>query len=416
MSSKVLFCATVDYHFEMFHLPVLRWFQEQGWEVHVAACGTKKLPYTDKKFNLPFQRSPFKWRNIQAYRQLKRLMEEHHYEVVHCHTPVGGVLSRLAARSFRRKGTKVLYTAHGFHFYRGAPWRNWLIYYPVEKIMSAFTDCLITINKEDHRLANERKFHASSIVHIHGVGVDPVQFKPLRPHFRAFLRAEYGFSENDLLIVYVGEFNANKNQQLLIRAFAAARQALPEAKLLLVGKGPLLDPCRQLAKSLKVDDAVLFLGYRKDVQWLMPMCDIAASTSLREGLPVNILEAMAAGLPVLATKNRGHNELIQHQKGGFVCHSNDLPSLVDALQSLCASARLRHEMGQYNLVRAKRYHLSNVLSELIPLYEQITGKKKQYLKARSGQSDPNSSATGRHDYEQGRSGDDVDELLSSYGP
>ena len=154
----------------------MKWFKEQGWEVHVAASGNMNLPYVDQKFDIPIQRSPLVIKNIQAYQDLNVLINEHQYEIIHCHTPMGGVLARLAARNARKNGTKVIYTAHGFHFCKGAPITNWLLYYPIEKILASFTDCLITINQEDYQLATKR-FKTKQIEHVNGVGVNIEEFK-----------------------------------------------------------------------------------------------------------------------------------------------------------------------------------------------------------------------------------------------
>lgn len=151
MKKKVLFCATVDYHFKAFHLPYFRWFQEQGWEVHTAANGQLELPYVNQAHLIPIQRSPFHVRNRLAYVELKKLLAKEHYDFIHCHTPMGSVIGRLAAKGTRKKGTKVLYTAHGFHFWQGAPLQNWLLYYPIERFLARYTDALITINGEDFK-------------------------------------------------------------------------------------------------------------------------------------------------------------------------------------------------------------------------------------------------------------------------
>ena len=178
MQKRILFCATVDYHFSSFHLPYMKWFKDQGWEVHVAAAGKMDLPFTDQKFDIPIVRSPFNRNNIKAYDQLKKIIDQNDYKMIHCHTPMGGVLARLAARQARKMGTKIIYTAHGFHFCKGAPLANWLLYYPIEKTLSRLTDCLITINTEDYQLA-KKKFKAEKIEHVHGVGVNTEVFKPV---------------------------------------------------------------------------------------------------------------------------------------------------------------------------------------------------------------------------------------------
>ncbi|GGP14058.1 glycosyltransferase family 4 protein [Oceanobacillus neutriphilus] len=318
MPNKILFCATVDYHFKAFHLPYMKWLQKQGWEVHVAAAGNIDLSYTDKKYNIAIQRSPFHSANIKAYKQLKDIIHQNNYSIIHCHTPFGGVLTRMAAKETRKKGTKVIYTAHGFHFCKGAPIQNWLFYYPIERMLSRYTDTLILINQEDYHLARTHKFKAGSIEHVHGVGVDTEKYKPVHENKKRELRKSFGYNADDLLLFYAAEFNKNKNQQLLLHAMALLKDKVPNAKLLLAGEGPLLKSCQQLAHQLGVSGVVNFLGFRKDINQILPMCDIGVASSLREGLPVNIMEAMACGLPVIAVDNRGHRELIENGKHGWI--------------------------------------------------------------------------------------------------
>ncbi|MFC3884770.1 glycosyltransferase family 4 protein [Bacillus songklensis] len=368
MPGKVLFCATVDYHFKAFHLPYMKWFKEQGWEVHVAASGNMDLPYVDKKYNIPIQRSPFNPANFYAYKELKAIMDQNKYKIVHCHTPMGGVLARLAARRARKEGTKVIYTAHGFHFCKGAPLLNWMIYYPIEKGLARYTDCLITINEEDYNLAVNHRFKAKRIEHVHGVGVDTEKFQPLNEDKKHELRRSYGYEPDDFLMFFAAEFNKNKNQQLLLHAFSLLKDEVPNAKLLLAGKGPLLDDCRDLATRLGIENMVHFLGHRSDISSLLQICDLAVASSLREGLPVNIMEAMACGLPVVASDNRGHRELIKDKINGYV-----IPPANDRLFSarileLAQSNDMRKKMGIESVKHLKTYSLSHVHSELNKIY------------------------------------------------
>lgn len=204
---RVLFTATVDSHIINFHIPYLRWFKERGYEVHVASKGDVNIPFVDVKYNIPFERSPFKSVNYKAYKELKEIIDRNSYELIHCHTPVGGVLTRLAAKNARTKGTKVLYTAHGFHFYKGAPLINWLLYYPVEKWLSRYTDCLITINEEDYRRAKKGNFKAKSIKFVNGVGIDLNEFTPQTKEKKKQLRKKYGYSDDDFILMYAAELN-----------------------------------------------------------------------------------------------------------------------------------------------------------------------------------------------------------------
>ncbi len=368
MSKKVLFCATVDYHFKAFHLPHMKRFQEQGWEVHVAASGNMELPYTDEKYNIPIQRSPFHIRNISAYRVLKKLIEENNYDIIHCHTPVGGVLARLAARRVRKVGTKVLYTAHGFHFCKGAPLLSWMLYYPIERMFARYTDCLITINEEDYKRAVNHGFRAKRIEHVHGVGIDTERFKPVDEISRDKLRGKFGYKKNDFLMFYAAEFNKNKNQQLLIKALAEIKNEIPNARLLLAGKGPLMNNCINLVDELNLSSRVDFLGYRNDLEEILPMCDVAVASSFREGLPVNIMEAMACGLPIIATDNRGHKELVHQGTNGYIAPVNNYKIFSGYVESLYKDINFREQIKKDSIDIVKPYSISQVNSELKDIY------------------------------------------------
>ncbi|MDC0703003.1 glycosyltransferase family 4 protein [Priestia sp. AB] len=382
MSNKVLFCATVDFHFQAFHLPYMKWFKEQGWEVHVAASGNMKLPYADQKYNISIQRSPFHMGNMKAYRELKTVINENKYNIIHCHTPMGGVLARLAARKARKQGTKVIYTAHGFHFCKGAPPVNWLFYYPIEKTLAHYTDCLITINQEDYQLATQH-FKAKRIEHVHGVGINTENFKPANEKEKIHLKESFGYHPDDFLLFYAAEFNKNKNQQLLLQSLALIKDEIPHAKLLLAGKGPLLENCRELAANLGIFHMVEFLGYRNDLQKIVPMCDVAVASSLREGLPVNIMEAMACGLPIVACSNRGHIELVQESLNGYIVPANEYQTFSLRILEIYRSKKLYRKMSMESKRIIRNFSLNQVTKELSNVYlrymaEDIDESKGKY--------------------------------------
>ncbi|WP_130858634.1 glycosyltransferase family 4 protein [Gracilibacillus phocaeensis] len=371
MAHKILFCATVDYHFKAFHLPYMQWFQKQGWEVHVAAAGNINLPYTNQQYRIAIQRSPFHRSNLAAYKQLKEIIDQNHYTMIHCHTPFGGVLARLAARETRKQGTRVLYTAHGFHFCKGAPVANWLFYYPIEKYLSRYTDALILINQEDYELAKKHKFHATSIEHVHGVGVDTEKYKPIDKQKKRELRKSLGYQADDFLLFYAAEFNKNKNQQLLVHAMALVQEQVPNARLLLAGEGPLFEHCQQLASELGVVDRIDFLGFRKDIDQLLPMCDVGVASSLREGLPVNIMETMACGLPVVAVDNRGHRELIDHNKSGWLLSSPHALDFANQLIDVSKMAETELMFGKHAREKIESlYTVDRILMEKRKVYEK----------------------------------------------
>ena len=239
---KVLLTATVQSHICQFHRPLAEVLHAHGCEVHVAARDNLaeknglKLDFADKVYDVPFSRSPKSPDNIRAYRELKKILDREHYDVVHCNTPMGGIVTRLAARKTRKAGTKVFYTAHGFHFYKGASRKNWLVFYPIERIFARLTDKLITINQEDFALASAK--FAAEVARIHGVGVNEGRYFPVSDREQQRLRQELGFTREQKLILCIGELLPNKNQAMAIRMMPRILEEFPDALLLLAGNGP----------------------------------------------------------------------------------------------------------------------------------------------------------------------------------
>lgn len=373
---KILLTATVQSHICQFHRPLVEMLREHGdCEIHVAARNNLaeknglKLDFVDQVFDVPFERSPFDPKNIRAYRELKRILAENQYDFIHCNTPVGGVVTRLAARSLRKKGTKVFYTAHGFHFYEGAPKKNWLTYYPVERMLAGKTDKLITINEEDFRLA-ENKFSCRA-EHIHGVGVNASRYCPVTPEEAAELKARYGFAPEDRLLLCVGELLPNKNQQQVIRAMPAILSRVPEAKLLLAGNGSNRPALEELTASLGLEEHVTFLGYCTVLQDYQRFIDVGVSCSIREGLGVNLIEAMLNRNPVVATRNRGHNELVTDGENGYLVDVGDVDGLCDKIAELLEDPVRMTAMGERGYEIAQKYTTESVKKELQKIYFEM---------------------------------------------
>lgn len=310
---KVLFVATVvKKHIMEFHTPYLKMFKEMGWKTVVAARNDYEnpadcvIPYCDCYYDIPFERNPLKRQNIKAYFSLKRLIDTGNYDIVHCHTPVGGILARFAARDARKKGLKVIYTAHGFHFYKGAPLLNWLLFYPVEWLCSWWTDVLITINKEDYRLA-KRKFHAKNTEYVQGVGIDVSKFQDGLIDIEE-KRKSLGLQKNDIMLFSVGELNKNKNHSVVI--YALAKMKNYQLHYFIAGSGKLKGNLKKLSKKLGIEKQVHLLGYRNDIVQLLQAADIYLLPSRREGLNVSLMEAMASGVPCIVSRIRGNTDLI----------------------------------------------------------------------------------------------------------
>ena len=370
MTKKVLLTATVQSHICQFHKPLMKLLQENGYEVHVAARDNLAeknglaMEYADKVYDIPFDRSPFSTKNIKAYKELSKVLAENDYEIIHTNTPMGGMVTRLAANKYRKKnGTKVFYTAHGFHFYEGAPKKNWLIYYPIEKSMSRFTDTLITITNEDYKLATE-KFHCN-VVHMHGVGANSTKFYVMGDEEKAKLRDELGYSQDAPIILNVGELNANKNQKSVIRAMKKVVEKLPNAKLLIAGNGPELENHKALISELGLENNIELLGYTTEIFKYMNICDVLVACSYREGLPLNLMEAMLCGKPIVASINRGHKELVENGKNGFLVPPEDVDAYAQKILEVLDNP---HPFSQNAVSLVKPFTDVNVLNELKGLY------------------------------------------------
>lgn len=369
---KVLLVATVQSHICQFHRPLVAMLHEHGCEVHVAARNNLaeknglKLDFVEQVFDVPFQRSPFSPKNLEAHKQLKKVIDTGCYDVVHCNTPVGGVLGRLAARKARKHGTEVFYTAHGFHFYKGAPKKNWLIWYPVEKFMCRYTDKLITITQEDYDLASEKL--PTHVARIHGVGANSGKFRKLSETECAALRRELGYAEDEELLLCTGELLPNKNQITAIRAMDVLRKKQPNVRLLLAGNGPTLAELQAEVVVLGLQNYVEFLGYRTDLERYANIADVIISCSYREGLPMNIVEGMLLGKPVVASYNRGHRELIVPDVTGYMVPPADANAFAEKISVLLDDPALAACMGQAGCEKAQLYADVNVQRELECIY------------------------------------------------
>lgn len=361
-SKKVLFVATVDSHIINFHIPYLKLFREKGYEVHVCTGEEGKIPYCDKKYSISIKRNPYKIDNIVAIKQLKNIINENNYEIIHCHTPMGSVVTRLAAKEARKNGTRVIYTAHGFHFYKGAPLLNWLIYYPIEKWLSKYTDCLITINQEDYELAKKKFKKCKQIELVHGVGFNTKKFDiEISEQELDKLRKQIEIDKKNIVLTYVAELNKNKNQILLIKTIEELIKEDKKYRLLLIGDGNKKQEYEKYIEQHYLQDYVKILGKRTDIPQILKLTNIYVASSLREGLPINILEAMYMGLPIIATNNRGHRELIKGEENGDIINNN-IDELKDRITKMCES---EEQIKKYNI---DQYKIETVEEKMHKIY------------------------------------------------
>lgn len=298
---------------------------------------------------------------LKSIRKIKALAKINNYRLMHCHSPIGSVVARLAFKRSRKCGTKVVYTAHGFHFYKGAPKLNWLLFYPIEKHFSKHTDVLITINKEDYEFA-QTHLKANQVVYIPGIGIDTVLFDEAVDCEEK--KREFGLLDTDLIVFSVGELNQNKNHETIIKAIAKADN--PNIHYFIAGKGEKADDLSQLAKTLNVN--LHLLGYRTDIPQLYKMADIYVFPSYREGLSVSLMEAMASGLACVVSKIRGNVDLIDEDKGGYLCLPNDENMFFEKINAVLCDIEKNRQFGQYNKDKIQAFDKDIVLKKIAQLY------------------------------------------------
>ncbi len=346
--------------------------QELGIEFHIAGNWTGYNNLADKSADekkygirihqIDFIRTPYDPRNIKAYRQVVELIKREQFDVIHCNTPIGGVIGRLAGKRCRVK--KIIYEAHGFHFFKGAPMINWMIYYPIEKWLAHYTDYLITINKEDFKQAKGFHLKTNGVVcYVPGVGIDLQEYSDIQ-QYRDAKRNELGIQNEDIVIISVGELNANKNNGVIISALAKLKN--PHIQYCICGVGENKEKLQVLARKLGIEKNVHFLGFRSDIKELYSASDIFVLPSFREGLSRSIMEAMAAGLPCIVSRIRGNVDLISNKK--MLCDPNSIDNFAKAIYDLAASKSKREETGKQNSVNIHCYSLEEVVALMVSIY------------------------------------------------
>lgn len=368
-NKKILYIASTEIHLCSFHLPYLKWFKKQGYEIHVAYNGQNAIPDADILWSIPFGRSPIDKQNYSAYNSLKKVVTTNHFELIHCHTPMASFITRLASRFTRRKGTKVLYTAHGFHFFQNGPIKNWLLYFPAEWLLSYFTDAIITINKEDFNILHSKRFLSRNKYLINGIGINPDRLKSSTNGNKNELRTKLGYSKQHILVLYIAEFIDRKNHQFIIENIPKVIILCPNIKFLFAGGGILRDKMEVLASKKGIEKYVDFLGFRKDIGSFISICDIGISASKQEGLGLGIAEMMFNALPVIVTKDRGHNEMVTNHENGLMFNQNDENQFVTHLISLYKNSDLRVSLGKKGKETIAKFMIDESLDQMAKIYK-----------------------------------------------
>ncbi|MGG1514139.1 glycosyltransferase family 4 protein [Paenibacillus oryzisoli] len=366
---KVAYVATVYSHLAVFHIPFIQRLKSQGYAVHAYGgqdhCKVDLQQSSIECRDISFSRNPLALRNLKALITLTKWFKREQYDLIHVHTPNASVICRIAAKLAGCRN--VVYTAHGFHFFKGASWVNWLFYYPVEWLMAFWTDVLVTINQEDYERASKLSVRKKA-AYIPGVGVDVQAYRGVNEQVIDNLRDELGIKKTDFIVLCVAELNRNKNQeQLIYSAYELHKKGVP-VQCLLVGTGAKSGYLRSLVKQLQMEHCIHLLGFRKDIPNLMQLADTVALLSRREGLPKVILEALAAGKPMVVTDVRGSRELVSSGVNGYVVPVGGDQETIQALQLLYSNQELRREMGRNSYAQASQYDLKQIMAMLDEVY------------------------------------------------
>ena len=370
-NKKIMMITTTDNMIWQFMLPHIRHLESLGNSIECVCARTGF--WTDElknKHNLvvheiDFGRNPIKLKNFKGYKQLKKLQEERKFDLVYCQQPVGGMMGRLIGKKFK---IPVIYTAHGFHFYKGCPLVNKLVYKPVEKWLSKYTDILITINEEDYQSALKMK--AKKVFKINGIGIDDNKIK-VEDFDKVAFKKELGLTETDKVILTVSEINQNKNYITMLQTIKLLVEKDKSYKFVSCGTGVWEDKIKNYAKDLGIEGNVIFLGYRKDISKIMQTTDVFFHASYREGLTLSVMEAMSFGIPCVVSNVRGNRDLIEDCKGGFVCEPTDAEGFADKLQILFENKEIYKEFSEFNKKESEKYTVKKVIEQLQKIYEEV---------------------------------------------
>lgn len=379
---KVLIVASVISFIEWFNKENLEFLQnEMSCEVHIA-CNFEYMNDTDeirtKKYinnlkekgfvlhNIKFARNPLVKENIKAYFQLKTIIYENKFDLIHCHTPTVSMMTRIVSRKARKKGSVVIYTCHGFHFHSSSPKKNWIIYYPVERILSRYCDYIVTINMEDFKRA--KTFYTSNVRYIPGVGVDIKRIQDVSIN-KAEYKKKIGIPFDGIMLLSIGELIERKNHEVIIRALAKLQSV--NIYYVICGKGPLEEYLVELSKQLGIEEYVIFLGFRNDIPQLLHAADISALPSKIEGLGLAGIEAMSAGVPLVSSNVHGIIDYVINGKTGFSCSPNDVNCFAKSIEKLVSNKGLRESMSKDCMETVEPYEINNALHAMWDIYREI---------------------------------------------
>jgi glycosyltransferase EpsD len=368
---KVLICASTISHINNFHLPYLKFFKDEGFEVHLAVSGKESTQYVDVLHPVPIRKSFLSSKNILAVLKLRDIIKTERFNVIILHTTLAAFIARLGVVLAGKGSAKVINTVHGYFFWNGCGVFKKRLYRLPELLLRGVTDCVVVMNNEDYTAAQKLVKKGGLVVQVPGMGADASRFIPASDEEKRQTRRELGISVDAFTLVYAAEFSKRKNHAEIIQALAEIKKSIPRAVLILCGTGALLSDIKAEVDALGLHDNVRFPGLQSHMEAIYKACDLALSTSKSEGLPFNVLEAQLCALPVVASKIRGHTDLIEHGVNGWLYTPGDTAALAETILSVYHSPDRGRRQGTAASLSAKRYSLEAAYKENTAVYKQF---------------------------------------------
>lgn len=367
---KILFVASTLSHIENFHLPYLERFKNQGYIVHVMGRANNKFEilYTDQILSIPFEKNMFSFKNFIIAFKIAKVIRANNYDIVSIHTSLAAFFTRLGIMLSLKKPKLVINTVHGYLFDDKSSFFKKTIMLLAENFTKCVTDIIIVMNSLDYDIAKKNNLYKKNLYLINGMGINLSLFPPISTQNKISLRQKYNFSVDDFILIYVAEFSKRKNQKFLLESlFKLNKKRANNIKLLLLGDGKLLAELKNYSEELEIDKNIIFTGYTKNTCEYYQLSDICVSSSRSEGLPFNIMEAMSIGLPIVASKVKGHTDLVAQNENGFLFEYDNIDEFCNYILSLYESKELQIKMSTKSTELSKEYSLSAVLPKTIDI-------------------------------------------------
>ena len=372
---KVLVAASTLSHIENFHIPYLKYFKDNGFEVHIIGKKNNKLkiPYVDKIIYIDFEKKMLSIKNVINILKISKLIRTEKYYLIYTHTVLASFLIRAGIIFSLTKIPVMINTVHGYLFDKNSSWLKKIIMISAEKLVSCVTDYILVMNSEDFDIAKKYNLYKKKLFLIKGMGFNSTLFNKPSYEDKLKLRLMHNIKKTDFILVYVAEFSKRKNHNFLVLALKELHnQGYTQIKLLLIGDGSLINSIKKYSKEIGIHKSIIFTGYKNNTYDYYALSDICVSSSRIEGLPFNIMESMSTGLPIVASNIKGHSDLVTQNFNGFLYKYNDIKEFCNYIKLLYNNKSLMENMSINSRNLSLNYSSESVLNENLRLINSLT--------------------------------------------